>query len=91
MSQPNAFVAGEIYDITLTRRPDLGTIRVAIIGSDEGTPPTPCGAPTVPLRIIIGRLPKNRPVNGVPTLVWEEAGACTSLPPFLADWKRVVA
>lgn len=76
--------AGRLYDIRFRARPDLGNVRVRVMAADEPTPVTPCGAPTVPIEIISGQIPKSNPDRVL------GPGELTTIPPFIADWTPVL-
>lgn len=77
--------AGKVYDITFRNRVDLGPVRVRVLAADEPTDKTPCGAETIPVEVISGRIPRNN--NG--ELVWVEAGQVTTMAVFLCQWHEV--
>lgn len=83
MSRPGV---GEIYDLTFARLPGK-KVRVEIVAGDEETPRTPCGARTIPIRIIEGEIPKadtpDRPAHVV------GPGQVTSMPLFIPTWTLV--
>jgi len=84
---------GGVYDLSFLR-PGVAPVRVRVLGSDEGTPATPCGMPTVPIQILAGELPRNEPelVDGrlEPRKVMYGPGRVTAIAPFLAEWREVV-
>lgn len=74
---------GAVYDLTFPARPDLGAVRVRVVSCDEPTPPTPCGARTVPIQIISGQLPRSNPDRVL------GPGEVTSIAIFVSRWTRV--
>lgn len=74
---------GATYDLRFSRRPDLGTIRVRVVGSDQPAAPTACGAPRISVLIISGHIPMANPD-------WLAGpGDVVSIAPFLATWTKV--
>lgn len=74
---------GQTYDVAFKTRPDLGIVRVCVVGADDPPKPTACGAPRVPILIISGHIPMANPD-------WLAGpGDAVSIPPFLATWTKV--
>ncbi len=74
---------GEVYDLTFPVRPDYGVVRVEIVAADQPTATTPCGAETVPIRILSGRIERANPHR------WIGPGEVTSIAVFIPRWTRV--
>lgn len=74
---------GKTYDIVFHARPDLGTIRVRVLGGDDATEVTPCGKPTVRMLLISGHIPMASPnrLCGPNDIV--------TIAPFHATWTEV--
>lgn len=72
---------GKVYDLAF-RRAGLGSVRALVLASDQPTS-TPCGARTVPIKLISGSIPKANPDRMV------GPGEVTALPVFVAKWTLV--
>lgn len=68
---------GQSFDLQFPHRPELGTVRVKILGGDQEPPKTPCGHQTVFVQVLSGHIPKNNPERMV------GPGEVTTLPIFM--------
>lgn len=68
---------GDIFDLQFPTRPELGTVRVRILGGDQEPPRTLCGRQTVFIQVLSGQIPVGNPERTI------GPGEVTALPVFM--------